>query len=166
MNITILKKIGFTNGEIMVFLALLELGETTTGPIINKSHISSSKVYEILYKLIEKGLVSCIYKDKIKYFQPSSPKMLIDYFKKEKMIFEESEKALQDIIPQLEQKYKTSEESQTSSVYEGFAGIKTALSQMLDKMEKKEEYYVFTVDEEITSKELRLFFLNYHTKII
>ena len=40
----ILHQIGLTEGEIKVYLSLLELGSTSTGKIIKKSHISGSKV--------------------------------------------------------------------------------------------------------------------------
>ncbi|MBI2573280.1 hypothetical protein HYV86_05445 [Candidatus Woesearchaeota archaeon] len=166
MDISILKKVGFTDGEIKIYLALLELGETTTGPIIDKAHISSSKVYEILEKLTQKGLVSHVQKSGMKYFQPSSPQRLLDYIQQEKRAFEESEKELEKIIPLLEQRQKLSQEAQTCSVYEGFEGIKTVFNRILETLKKGEEYYVFTVDEEITSPELKLFFLNYHLKRI
>jgi len=166
MKISILEKAGFTKGEIRLYLALLELGETTTGPIINKSRISSSKVYEILDKLIQKGLVSYITKDKTKYFQPTSPSKIKEYLQNQKKDFEETKKQIENMLPELEAKYKSSEESQTTAVYEGFEGIKTVFNQILSTLKKGDEYYVFTLDEEATSEELRLFFLNYHIKRI
>lgn len=164
MRTDALEKIGFTKGEVKVYLALLELGETTTGPIIDKSRISSSKVYEILEKLIQKGLVSYIIKDKTKYFQPASPSKIKDYVESEKRKFKETENSLEKLIPELIAKQKVSEETQTTSVYEGFEGIKAVFNRILETLNKGDEYYVFSVDEEATSEELRLFFLNYHTK--
>ena len=58
MDTKILENIGFTKGEIRVYLAMLDLGNTTTGPIILKSKVARSKVYEILERLKEKGLIS------------------------------------------------------------------------------------------------------------
>ena len=57
MDTKILEKIGLTNGESKVYLALLEIGLSSTGQIIEKSQITSSKVYIILQKLEKKGLV-------------------------------------------------------------------------------------------------------------
>ena len=79
MNKKLLEEIGLTNGEIKVYLALLKLAETTTGKIIEEAQISSGKIYEILDKLIKKGLVSYITKDKTKYFTTSSPNRILDY---------------------------------------------------------------------------------------
>ena len=57
MDTKILKEAGLTEGEIKVYLGLLELGLSTTGPIIEKSRIARSIIYQILEKLMQKGLV-------------------------------------------------------------------------------------------------------------
>ena len=54
----ILQELGLTQREIRVYLALLELGSTTTGSIIKRSEVPNSKIYEILESLQNKGLVS------------------------------------------------------------------------------------------------------------
>ena len=53
-----LEEIGFTNGESKVYMALLDLGPSTTGQIIKLAEVSRSKVYEMLEKLIKEGVVS------------------------------------------------------------------------------------------------------------
>ena len=63
-----LEKIGFTKSEIAVYTALLKIGQKTTGEILKEAKISSGKIYEILDKLIKKGLVSYIIKNNTKYF--------------------------------------------------------------------------------------------------
>ena len=66
MEFNALKDAGLTDGEAKVYLALLELGSSTTGPIIHKSKIAKSIVYQILEKLMQKGLVSYVTKEKTK----------------------------------------------------------------------------------------------------
>ena len=78
MNEKILEEIGLTKGEIRVYLTLLKIGETTTGKIIEEAQISSGKIYEILDKLIKKGLASYVIKDKTKYFNAVSPNRILD----------------------------------------------------------------------------------------
>ena len=51
MDTKILTDIGLTQGEIKVYLALLKLGKSSTGPIANEAQISRSKLYSILDKL-------------------------------------------------------------------------------------------------------------------
>lgn len=55
MALEVLEELGLTKSEIKVYLALLELGQSTTGPVVDKAEIASSKIYEILEKLVNKG---------------------------------------------------------------------------------------------------------------
>jgi len=164
MQLEMLESAGFTKGELKVYSALLDLGETTSGPIIAKSGISSSKVYEILEKLSKKGLVSHIVKNKTKYFQPADPQRILDYLDKEKTILEKTRNKAEKLVKTLSAKQKVFSEQQSSSLYEGFEGIKSVFISILNTLKKGEEYYVFTVKEEASSNELRLFFIQHHQK--
>ena len=55
MKLTKLRNIGLTEGEIKVYTGLIKLGETTTGPLVDESGVSLSKVYAILDRLAKKG---------------------------------------------------------------------------------------------------------------
>ena len=79
MNTKILEDLGLTKGEVKVYLALIGLGETTSGPIVEQSGVSVSKVYQILNRLAKKGLSSHILKGKTKYFKAADPNRLLDY---------------------------------------------------------------------------------------
>ena len=143
MDLTILKRIGLSNGPVKVYLAMLELGDTTSGPIIKSSNVAASKVYEILEKLKDKGLISEKIQEKTKHFQANSPKRLLDYINnKEKQIAEEK-KLFEKILPTLEQKQKEKLEPQEARVYVGFEGIKSFYEDMADGLSKKEEYLGF-----------------------
>ena len=82
MNESLLEKLGLTKGEIKVYLALNTLGESTVGPIGAESKVSKSKIYDILAKLIYKGLVGYIIKDGVKYFLANDPHVILDYMEK------------------------------------------------------------------------------------
>jgi len=165
METKTLEAIGFTKGEVKVYLALLELGETSTGPVVKKSKVTGSKVYEILNKLIEKGLVSYTIKEKTRYFQASSPRRLMDYVNKKEADLEKRKGEIQAIIPQLESISKSTEKSQTSHTFEGFQGIKTVFNLILEVSKPGEEYYAFSLGEEF-NKKFKTFILNYHQKRI
>ena len=79
IDTSILEDIGLTNAQIKTYLALLELSETTTGPVIKKSGLQNSVVYNALSQLIEHGLVTFVLKGKRKYFSATSPKNLVKY---------------------------------------------------------------------------------------
>jgi len=75
----ILEKAGLSPGESAVYLALIDLGSTTVGPIVSKSGVSTSKVYSILNRLIKKGLVSSILIEGVKQFKAEDPRQLLEY---------------------------------------------------------------------------------------
>jgi len=133
---------GLTKGEVKVYLALLEIGESKTGQIIKKSKISSSKVYDILNKLIEKGLVSSVTKENIKYFVAANPKRILEYIKEKEKDLQEKRQELEKIIPHLEMRRKIADNAQYATVFEGIKGVKTAFTQMLNEFKKGEQIEV------------------------
>ncbi|MCK4669830.1 MAG: hypothetical protein KAT43_01410 [Nanoarchaeota archaeon] len=159
MNEQLLLEAGLTQREIKVYLALLELGSTTTGPLVKKSGIPNCKVYETLDKLINKGLASYTIISKIKHFQASDPEMLLNFL-------EEKQKQIKEIIPELKLKQNLAENIQESTIYESIKGVKTAFNKILSTLNKGEEYLVFTLGEELGTEELKRFFIGYHKKRI
>jgi len=166
MDTKILENIGFTHGEVRVYLALLDLGETTTGDIIKKSKITGSKVYEILERLIEKGMVSYIVKEKTKYFQASSPKRLMDYLGKKERELADDKRDVKKIISGLEEKQKLKQKTQSSKVFEGYEGVRSVFNLILESLKRREEYFSFSMGEELKSEKLTTFLQNYHQKRI
>lgn len=73
----VLDALDLTEGERKVYGALVELKNSTTGPIYENAKVSQSKVYEILKRLKDKGLVSHITKGNITYWQPANPKIYL-----------------------------------------------------------------------------------------
>lgn len=166
MDVKILENVGFTQGEIRVYLALLELGETTTGGIIKKSKITGSKVYEILDKLIEKGLASYVIREKTKYFQASSPQRLLDYINKKEEEIKNQKIEIENIIPSLVSIQKSKQKVQMSQIFEGYEGLKTVFNLILESLKEGGEYYAFSLGEELQKESLILFLQNYHQKRI
>ena len=126
MKKSLLEEIGLTKSEISVYLALLELGSSTTGRIIDKAKISSSKVYEILDKLIQKGLVSFIIKSGVKYFEAASPERIIDYMKEKENKLSEQKNELEKLLPELKLKQTLSKYKSEATIFKGIEGARTA----------------------------------------
>ena len=139
MNEKILEEIGLTKGEIKVYFSLLKLGETTTGKIIEEAQISSGKIYEILDKLIKKGLVSFIIKEKTKYFSPASPNRILDYLhEKEKELNSKEQEILKE-LPSLLSIEKSGKKEYETNLFKGFKGIQTAIFEALEDLTSKDE---------------------------
>jgi sugar-specific transcriptional regulator TrmB len=102
----------------------LELGSSTTGPIIKQARIASGKAYLVLDKLASKGLVTHITKANVRYFQPTDPQKLIDYMEERESALKEKEEALKTIVPSLRAKYEERKYQSRAEVYEGTKGFK------------------------------------------
>ena len=142
MDIVALKEAGLTDGETRVYLALLELGASTIGPILEKSSITRSIIYRILEKLIQKGLVSYIIKEKTKYYQASAPSKLLDYVESREKQLQINKNKIQEMIPQLILKQKLAKKSE-ANIYEGFKGLMTAYENRYLKLKAGDEVVLY-----------------------
>lgn len=124
MDKSILKDVGLQEGEINVYLSLLRLKEATATQITQNIGLHRSNVYDIIEKLMHKGLVSFVIKNNVKYFRSSSPTKILDYIK-------EREEKLRQIIPSLIEISKEKEEDIKVEIYKGKEGIKTILSDII-----------------------------------
>jgi len=167
MNTEVLNRLGLNNSEIKVYFALLELESSTVGRIIDRAKVPDSKIYSILEKLKEKGLVSFVIKNNVKHFQATDPCNLIELLNEKSEQIEEQKRILrEEIIPNIEQQRKLTEEKQEATVYEGMEGLKSAFNVLLTTIKPGMEYYAFMVGLSPEDKKVERFFLNYHQKRI
>ncbi len=147
MDLELLRNIGLTDSEIKVYLALLELGSTTKGPIVDKAKVASSKVYELLEKLVQKGLVSTVIRSGTKYFEAAPPIRLLDYIKEKEERLKEQEEQMQKLLPELELKRSMAGIGSETQVFKGMKGAKTAFDDILNELKKGDEYYVLGISK-------------------
>lgn len=140
-----LEQIGLNKSEIKVYLTLLKLGSSTTGPIISESRTANSKIYEVLEKLIQKGLVSHFIKENVRYYKATNPKMLIDYLEEKKLAIEKEKEQLNKILPTLMAFSKEKEEDKEAAIYSGHRGVKTAFTNLVDELNEGEEVHIMGV---------------------
>ncbi|MBN1644536.1 hypothetical protein JW851_00650 [Candidatus Woesearchaeota archaeon] len=145
MNTRILEEIGLSKGESKIYLALVEIGTSTTGPIAKHSGVSASKVYKILDKLSKKGLVSHVLIGKTKHFKSANPKNVLNLIKQKKQSLQEKEKEFTTLLPELQMKLKISQKKAQAEIYEEFKGLKTAFDEILDTLKKGEELYTIGI---------------------
>lgn len=166
MEAQILQQIGFSKGEIKVYFALSELGQSTIGPLAKKSAVTAAKVYPILDKLAKKGLCSYIIKSNVKYFEAANPQKIIEYLEEKSRIIEEEKKEIKKIIPLIEQKQKLSKDLPTAQIYQNYEGLRTLYNEIIWTLkENRENFIAFTLGkEEYENKESEYFFQEYDTK--
>lgn len=162
----LLSEIGLTDSEIKVYLALLELDTSSVGPLIEKSRVPDSKIYQLLGKLIEKGLASFVIKNNVKHYQASDPTNILALLDdRSRKIDEQKQRIKTELIPAIKLKKQLKEEKQEAIVYEGIEGVKAAYQKVLDTMNKGDEYYVFLIiGEALRDPRSIRFFANYHTR--
>jgi sugar-specific transcriptional regulator TrmB len=93
-----LESLHLSTSEAAVYLALLKIGQTSTGDIIKKTGLHRSVVYESLDKLIDRKLVFKIEKRNIAFFQPTDPRRLLASVKSEYELAKELVPHLQSLI--------------------------------------------------------------------
>lgn len=142
----ILEKIGLTKGESRVYLALLELGSSTTGHIVEKSRVSASKVYEILNRLAKKGIVSYIKKEKTRLYIAQDPKKLLDFLEEEEEKIKCNKKAIQEILPELMLKKGSGAPEPIAQVLEGKRGFMSAHDKLIDELGEGGKDYTMTTE--------------------
>jgi len=145
MDKRILQEIGLSEGEAEVYLALLETGSTTAGPVIKKTGLHRATTYTILQRLIEKGLVTYIITGKKRHFEAADPETLME-------ILKEKEEKLRSILPQLKVKKEHSKTKQEIKIYEGFRGLKTTREKALRVLKKGEMSYVLGASTTTTER--------------
>lgn len=158
MDISLLEELGLSNAEAKIYLALLKLGSATTGNIITATKLQSSTVYHVLGTIVEKGMVTFIYKGKIKYYQAESPETLLAFLEEKKRKFTE-------ILPELKRLEKARAQKQSAQVYQGINGLKAAFNDVILSLKPGEEYHFFQIPKEkLLNEQIILFLRNYHLK--
>jgi len=138
----ILKEIGLSESEKKVYLALLDLGDSTRGNIVNESGVTGSKIYELLEKLQEKGLISIYIKDKIKHFKPTNPRQLLNYLEEKKDKMSEIEEKTKKIMPNLLLKYDSSKKEQEVELITGLRGLQVVFREQVESLKENEMCHV------------------------
>lgn len=158
----IFQELGFTEGEIKVYFALFDLGESTVGPIAKKSQVTHAKVYPILEKLISKGLVSHVIKENRKKFSATNPNKLLEFVDKKVRDLEEEKSKIKEVIPSLIEKQKSQEQTQYSRVFEGMKGLRALFYELFGTNKEKTEICVLGLNEILKRDDFQNFFLFYH----
>jgi|WetSurMetagenome_2_1015567.scaffolds.fasta_scaffold376585_2 HTH-type transcriptional regulator, sugar sensing transcriptional regulator len=142
-----LQKIGFTPGESELYELLIVSGETKAGTLIKQANITSSKVYDVLQRLIHKGLVSFVEKEGIKYYQATPPERLNDFLEEKKNEIQNAQNEMNKIIKLIAQKNKTKKENNNIRMYVGKQGPKIVLKELAESsIQEKYNYGYGTQD--------------------
>lgn len=157
MNTKPLEEIGLSPNEIKTYLALLKIGKTTTTSLIKETSIRVSALYYSLDNLLKKGLITYTLMANKKHFQAKKPEVLIDFLETKKQ-------EISNLLPELKNLQKSSEEPVETNIYEGYKGIKGIYDELLRTLNRGKTYYVIGARQlgDTSRLELNLMIQNFH----
>ena len=138
----ILESSGLSRNEIKIYLALLELGSTTSGPLIKKTQIHTSKVYDGLERLANKGLVSHVIIANVKHFKAVNPDRLLDFLDEKGVEIENQKEEIKKILPELKMKHLADIDKTEAEIFRGWKGMETVFNEGVRLMDKGDIWYV------------------------
>jgi len=112
----ILKSMGLNDKQISVYLASLELGESTVQPIARKAGVKRAHCYNILDELLNLKLVSYGEKNNRRRYFAQDPKNL-------ELGLRDKLREFQEILPDLRSVYNKAEEKPKVRYFEGRGGL-------------------------------------------
>ena len=136
-----LQKLGFEEQEVKTYLALLDLGESTATKLAERTGLGRVHMYQIINRLIERGLASYIVKNNVKYFSASDPETLLKDI-------QQKEQDLQEILPELKARQKKLVPETKVEIYRGREGINTIFKMIL---RDKKSYFILGGAQEACS---------------
>lgn len=154
-----LQKIGLTESESRVYIALLKTGISTIGNIIKESRASNSKIYDILDRLSKKGLVGEVIINNRRNFEAKDTSRIKELIQTRKEEINDIEK----IIPRLEEMKRYSEPLQEAEILQGTNGIKTFNELLLKALNKGDTFYILGAPKE-SNETLGAYFEEWHER--
>jgi len=135
-----LRKIGLSQTEAKLYLALLKIGVSDVQGLIEETGFYKSNTYDALERLCEKGIISKIVEGKKRIYQLQKPEALIEYIEKKKEELGQQEILAKKLAKDVSFAKKQAHISETAMVLKGISGVKQIYSEII---EEKLDYLVF-----------------------
>ncbi len=128
LDLTPLKELNLSEGQIAVYAAVLELGISSLNKIQEKTGIERRNIYDILNKLIEKGFITYTVEAGKRTYQCTHPNSLLDEITRK----EQSLKSLKEKVPQIKDLFTQAKPEVRAEVYRGSDAMKALLNEALE----------------------------------
>jgi sugar-specific transcriptional regulator TrmB len=132
MDLEILRKIGLSEGEVKVYKALLEIGVTSINNIHEKVGIDRRNIYDILNKLIERGLVSYIEENRKRVFKITNPDKILSYIEEKKSNLESVKGEVLKVMPSIHTMFQSEKQEMFAEIFKGAEGMKAVWDDLLN----------------------------------
>ncbi|PIR96876.1 MAG: hypothetical protein COT91_04410 [Candidatus Doudnabacteria bacterium CG10_big_fil_rev_8_21_14_0_10_41_10] len=129
----ILERLGLQAKEVLVYEALLKLGQTSIKPLLFETGLKRGNLYDILYTLEKKELCEQVRIEKKTRFRPASPTNLQYIMEDEKERVGMAARELESILPKLTEQFQIKSSKPFVTYYLGIEGIKKIHKLVLEK---------------------------------
>ncbi len=148
MDINFLKKLGFSDKEAKVYLALLHLGPSPVRKLAQQSELNRGTTYDALKWLQEQGVVSFYDKESKQYFVAENPDKLQELVRNQEMELKDVKRQLEGVVPELQALYNKGGQRPVARYFEK-SEIKKVLEDVLSTCELNDEkmYRVYSVED-------------------
>lgn len=127
----LLKDIGFSDKEVAVYLALLELGSSAVQPIARKAKVARPTTYLVLEKLLKQGLATRYVEGKKTLFTAESPRHLIQLIERQEQRIKDKRFEVEEALPALQAIMKARAGKPTVRYFDGLEGLRSMRREML-----------------------------------
>lgn len=147
MDINFLKKLGFSDKEAKVYLALLHLGPSPVRKLADYTELNRGTAYDSLKWLQAQGLVSFYDKESKQYFVAENPDTLQELVRHQEMDLKDVKRQLEGIVPELQALYNKGGERPVARYFEANE-LKKILEDVLTSCEASPEkmYRIYSVE--------------------
>ena len=118
-----LQKLGLSEKESHIYLALVKLGESTANNLAKHTSSNRTVTYNVLQQLVEKGLVSYVKKEGKRFYLVSNPNSL-------KVAIKEKEELVEELISEINKMQSVPSSFKNVEVYEGLEGMKVVFNEI------------------------------------
>ena len=136
--IRIMESIGLQKNEVFIYLDIISEGKSSENYLAKRTKIHRPNVYDLIERLIKKGVVTQSLEDNKKVFYPLKPKYLSKYIK-------QKEFDLEKIIPKIEEMRNKTSRDRKIVFSEGIQSIRISLDSLLNL---KKPIFIFGIPKE------------------
>ena len=126
-----LEKLGLHKNSSVVYIALLEMGQSQAGPVVKKTGLHRMSVYNALTDLEERGFITNVSRKNIQLFKAKDPVVLLEYAEKLASVTKE-------ILPELTSLQCKSGPDVEVRTLIGSEGFQTNLRDLIEAAKKAE----------------------------
>jgi DNA-binding transcriptional regulator GbsR (MarR family) len=138
-NKELLSRIGFSDGEGKVYEVIMGSENASLQYVHEQTGMERRNVYDIINKLVSKGLVTYFTDNKRKIYRATHPKNILAYFDQQQNDIEKKKELFAQGLPELVKQYEASKPEFNARIYRGKEGIKALFNEMLDY---KDHYFI------------------------